>query len=435
MLGLMATAGVTYLSVIPLKYQPMNWQQTWDEFQGTPWLELGLENRADWVANGLMLIPSGFFLSGSLLGRSKSLGRLLFALVLAGIFFFGLVVVIEFTQIWFPPRVVSQNDMFAGFVGGLLGVCAWRTFGPAAIDWIVASLSASATRERLAFLAQLFAIGILLFHCMPLDVLLSSSEWAIKWSTKVSLVPFADVEGLTTLAKKVVLNLWALALGSCYGLLLHRATASKRVIAWCVVVELATIPIFHRTTSATDLVLTISLGLIGVWSARQTGSILKQLNRQWCWLFFSLAFSLLLLVAFLIRYERVVVDAAEWQDRLDSFFAVPFARMQRSTEFQALENVLGKLLIFAALSFLVSGWLPRLPGKSTIQWLLPLAWAMVLGVMVELGQVFLVPLVPDISDLIIYGVGAALGILFFRWLTPTDFTSMANAGCMKQEVK
>ncbi len=48
----------------------------------------------------------------------------------------AIVVGIEFLQLWFPNRTVSQNDIVAGVVGAIVGSCLWMLIGP-----IMASMS------------------------------------------------------------------------------------------------------------------------------------------------------------------------------------------------------------------------------------------------------------------------------------------------------
>ena len=47
---------VVYASLVPLNYTAKPFDETVAEFQKTPWFQLGIERRADWVANGLMML-------------------------------------------------------------------------------------------------------------------------------------------------------------------------------------------------------------------------------------------------------------------------------------------------------------------------------------------------------------------------------------------
>jgi glycopeptide antibiotics resistance protein len=51
---------------------------------------------------------------------------------------------------------------------------------------------------------------------------------------------------------------------------------------------------------------------------------------------------------------------------------------------------------------------------------------MVLGLGIEVAQVFLPLLVPDATDFILYGIGALLGLLGFRMMIPMPANLHAN---------
>ena len=107
---------VIYGSLVPLEYQPIPWDQAWLQFKNIQLLNIGAQGRADWVANGVLYIPVGFLTVSMLLraGKWKVL-----ALIGALLFGFALALAVEFTQIAFPARTVSLNDVFAEFVGGM----------------------------------------------------------------------------------------------------------------------------------------------------------------------------------------------------------------------------------------------------------------------------------------------------------------------------
>jgi hypothetical protein len=50
-------------------------------------------------------------------------------LALILLFLAAVVFGIELVQVWFPPRTVSQNDIFAGWCGAVGGMLAWVFFG------------------------------------------------------------------------------------------------------------------------------------------------------------------------------------------------------------------------------------------------------------------------------------------------------------------
>jgi VanZ family protein len=109
-------AFVVYGSLVPLDFRAMPLSQAWLSFQQIPFLSLGVGSRADWVANGVLYVPLGFLFMRALVGMAKPL-----AWVLAVALCAGLATGIEFAQLFFPPRTVSQNDLLAEVIGSALG--------------------------------------------------------------------------------------------------------------------------------------------------------------------------------------------------------------------------------------------------------------------------------------------------------------------------
>ena len=121
-LAIASLVGTIYASAIPLKLRPATLSEVWEQFLKTPWLSLGLGKRADWVANGLVLIPFGFFFAGAWQWPKASFRKKQFVLIGFALLQLMIVSAIEAMQVWFPPRVRSINDMVAGFIGGKLDV-------------------------------------------------------------------------------------------------------------------------------------------------------------------------------------------------------------------------------------------------------------------------------------------------------------------------
>src|SRR5438034_3586225 len=120
-------AFVVYGSLVPLDFHYRPLVAAWDAFLQTPYLHLDVGSRADWVANILLYIPLGFFATGWLAAASRSRG------VAASFVVFGLCVLVavgvEFTQLFFPPRTFSLNDIVAEIIGSALGIALWLSAG------------------------------------------------------------------------------------------------------------------------------------------------------------------------------------------------------------------------------------------------------------------------------------------------------------------
>lgn len=168
---------VVYGSLVPLQFNALPLADAWRAFQNIPFLQLGIASRADWVANGVLYVPLGLltvFLLKAALPRVWTLPLQ----VLAALFCLALAVGVEFTQLFFPPRTVSLNDVMAEVIGSLIGVTLGAKFG----RWFTAFLQSFLTDTRRLFVLGLdaYVVVYLVFALFPFDFLLSSGEIADK---------------------------------------------------------------------------------------------------------------------------------------------------------------------------------------------------------------------------------------------------------------
>jgi glycopeptide antibiotics resistance protein len=166
-------AFVVYGSLVPLEFRPLSLDDAWGVFQRAPVLEIGTEHRADWISNIVLFVPVGF-LSAHLLMRSWLRLPRAPLLVFAAAFSFALAAGIEFAQIFFPPRTVALNDLFAEAVGSLIGLAIAARYS----GWFAAALRAGpiATRRIDSRWLLLYVLGYVAFSLFPFDFVLSASE-------------------------------------------------------------------------------------------------------------------------------------------------------------------------------------------------------------------------------------------------------------------
>lgn len=169
---------VAYGSLVPLEYkaQPNAWQY----FVNTPWLDLSVGSRADWVANILLYLVLAYFVTGAVWASrlTTTLRTLLLALMLGACL--ALAAGIEYLQLFFPPRTVSLNDLLAEGLGTALGTLTWFMAGRriAAMWERFIHGGASSLRALLA----LYAIGYLGLSFFPYDFLVSGAELGAKFA-------------------------------------------------------------------------------------------------------------------------------------------------------------------------------------------------------------------------------------------------------------
>ncbi|MBK7646026.1 MAG: VanZ family protein [Betaproteobacteria bacterium] len=158
---------------MPLDFKPLPFDQAWATFQLIPMYELGVESRADWISNGVLYVPVGFLTAHLLIQKFSDAWRVSL-LFLGALFSFALAFGVEFTQLFFPPRTVSLNDILAECVGSLIGLILVVRYS----DWFKALLHAVFSNPGwLALrLVEAYLAGYVAFSLFPFDILLSRNE-------------------------------------------------------------------------------------------------------------------------------------------------------------------------------------------------------------------------------------------------------------------
>ena len=124
--------------------------------------------------------------------------------------------------------------------------------------------------------------------------------------------------------------------------------------------EAVKIPVFSRAVSITD-VIAASVGVVvAVGLSPVFWRCLRLLDRAAGWYLAAMCWSGVMLVGFWGRFDHIVRDRDILYARLQGILVVPFARAHSSSEFEAGENLLLKVCIFAGLTFCLAGWVSRL---------------------------------------------------------------------------
>ena len=169
---------VVYGSLVPLNYQPLPWSDALGMLLQAPMLDLGVAQRADWVANGVLYLPVGFLGAGVLMGNHPGAGRKLLAITGALVLGVALALAVELAQTAFPGRTVSRNDLIAESLGSAIGAAAaWAGTRP--LQALLAALQAGGT-GLWRLLGPAYVLGYLALALFPFDFLLSGQELADK---------------------------------------------------------------------------------------------------------------------------------------------------------------------------------------------------------------------------------------------------------------
>ncbi len=427
------TVFVIYGSLVPLDYHAIPLDEALSRFRQIPFLRLGIASRADWVANLLLFIPLTFLWMGALVqGRGAaasivaSLAMVVCAMMLSA--------TIEFTQLYFPQRTVSLNDLIAETLGGLIGIAAWWLGGENFARWLSCWRTARthleiAQRVTLVYLALLFGYSLL-----PLDLTISLVEVFHKFREgKLNLIPFARLPDEPALA---VYELASDALLWFVPALLWRLSGKASALrVWAgmtgaaVLLEILQLFVYSRVSDVTD-VFTAALGAaVGVWVARFTGNkiaaaVSDDLPSQPA---LSTAFSMAipLILAAIWAFGILAVfwfpfdfrgDGAFLRGRLhDLLSSAPFEAYYFGTEYRAATEVMHKVLFFIPLGMLLGWFVTRLKWRwrswGAAAALIAMAGA---ALLVLAGRLAQPDKHPDIMDPILQWMGGALGYVLFR---------------------
>lgn len=415
-LGIASVLMLIYASLIPLQYRPLDWQDSLQRWKSIPWLNLGVGNRADWIANGLAVIPCSFLLLGGLnyskggIGGIKRWGssRLGGSLVIA--FLIVLILCIELVQVWFPPRTVSWNDVVSGWIGILLGAIGWMGFGEISIDTLRRFLRIERFEDRFNAFAWLACLAVLLYSTYPFDFVLSFKEWnekfesgRVRWGFDIPWV--ASREGLQGLVfstiRMIPFGIVAMSWRS-------RSLRWGWLVLSPVILELVQLPIFSKYSTVWDILAGWIGGVFGVWFFRPNRFWSWIQSVRWLWTAAIVIWSGLLLVAFLGRWERWVADPEQLTQRWSGFFIYPLLRYYYGSEYSAVTNLGGKVLSFSVLGCLIAcDWI--FGKKSSSRFACLVLVAGLLGLIIEVSQIYLEPFIGDINDIWVYVLGALLG--------------------------
>jgi VanZ family protein/O-antigen ligase len=281
---------VLYGSFVPIRISPLSFSDAILAFRNAPWLDLRTGYRSDWVANVLLFVPLACLSLGAVWPR-RSISR-----ALASIAVFGagaaLAVSIEFTQVYFPSRTVSLNDMVAETMGAGLGVVAWWMFGGTLTAQIVRGALMLRTTSWLERALGIYLCGLVLWALLPLDLTLSPVEIYRKYKTgNLILTPFLFHQwtwGATASDYLPEIARWA-PVGLLCSRLRSRATFSTQLgTAICIaaIVEMLQLFVSTRVADVNDVLaagigaaIGIGLGVAGTgYTAAETSSELTPLR-------------------------------------------------------------------------------------------------------------------------------------------------------------
>lgn len=186
---------VVYGSWVPLSFSPLPLGEAFQRFSALPFSDQTIESATDWATNIVLLIPFTFLLGHLVKLWLPTRGGLL-SVFLASIAGIVLAFFLEFTQIYFPPRTVSQKDLLALSLGGLIGATAQLRWSGLVGQWLETLWREEQGRSGLVKFLHLYLLVVLWFSILPLDLTVSVVEIYHKWTAgRLILVPFSSLKG------------------------------------------------------------------------------------------------------------------------------------------------------------------------------------------------------------------------------------------------
>jgi hypothetical protein len=103
------------------RYAPIGIAEAWRKFRAVGFIANGSDQRPDWIANMMMVIPLAYFVNGAFRLRGRA-GRNMINAAIAAAICIVFVLTVKYAQLFFPPRTVTLNYIVAQSIGVVLGV-------------------------------------------------------------------------------------------------------------------------------------------------------------------------------------------------------------------------------------------------------------------------------------------------------------------------
>ena len=415
-----------YGSLVPLNFSPHPVSQAWGTFKNIRYLNLGIGSRADWVANILLFIPLSFLWLGTLWRDNGFAGKLVASTATFIICAF-LSVAIEFTQLFFPPRTVSLNDILAESLGAFIGIALWWVKGPETVRRIRHFIERhDNTSEHLLWIYLFILFG---YNVLPLDLTISPVELYHEWKQgKIILLPFSAhtsgvAEFLYDLLSDVVI--W---IPVTFLLIMSARKSPRQAWLWTVaaaaLLEFIQLFVYSRVTDIGDILTAMAGAGAGVLAAKYIikppqSSYSKSYNRTLILgILGTLAWSLVLVGVFWYPYD-FHFERNFLRERIPELFQVPFFKYYYGTEFRAITEVIHKTAFFLPLGVTLAYSRSAIQNPVVRDYFKMGAIIFIIGVAmgIEIGQIALPDKNPDNTDLALEAISGIIGLYGFPYLS------------------
>ena len=410
-------AFIIYGSLVPLVFNHLSIEAALTQFKHIPYLNLGAASRADWIANIVLYIPLAFFAAATINCAHTLLGRLLVAILVLA-FCLLVAVVVEFTQLFFPPRTVSLNDLSAEALGSLIGVLTWLFLSDYFSGLWRQLVSANRLSVQSAIIFYILIYGAL--SLFPYDFVTSNAELNLKLAhgSDSIFMSFSTCQtngvrcGLKILSEIAVL----LPLGLLCGYLpsVQQRITIAVLLGFLIGLVLELIQVFLLSGSGQGLsIITRMIGMglgASLWSRIQTLDVsitLSYLKRS---LYLIIPLYLLLLITANGEFTHHWLLPQLALERLTDIHFLPLYYFYYTSEGVALVSLLNTLgLYFPIGLFCWLGFIKKdyLQNPPTLHWFFVGLLAGFVALAIETGKLFLVAKHPDPSNIWLAFMAAA----------------------------
>ena len=395
--------------------------------------------RADWIANLVVFVPLAYLMAavsipryGSAIVRGiNAAGVLMVCVVLA--------VAIEFTQVFFPPRTVSLNDIVAESLGSALGIGIWWVVG-GKLEGLVISARGSGRAALNATLA-VYMLAYLALSLFPYDFLVSRAELATKLASGSHgwlLAPNGCDSHFRCLVKSMAETLAVVPFGIWLRLIWAGRYPHEMLRVFMAGAVLGVIIETGQFLTASGIsqgfsVLTRAAGFcLGYYACHVLQDYGLERFRRYLRPVVAVAllpYLIALALANGIHPDRWMTMSAVLT-RMGEVHFLPFYYYYFTTETRAMVSLLGVMGLYGPIGMAAGAWAAgRADGNPPSTWLVALAGGGLCAVF-EFLKLFDPARHPDFTDALIAAAAAAFGLVVFRmliaWFSPRGAASMRD---------
>jgi VanZ family protein len=400
---------VVYGSLVPLEFNSLPVETALSQFKNIPYLDLGAGARADWIANILLYIPLAFGASATFGGVRYPLIRVVVSICVL-VFCIALAVAVEFTQLFFPPRTVSLNDLIAETLGTVIGILGWQFFGAYFSGLYHHLLHSTLLSARAAIIFYLLIyVALSLF---PFDFVTSFAELNEKLANGNDsfFMPFDECRaepvrcGVKLLAE--ILVMMPLGLLFCYLPYLTNRITVAVLVGFFLSLVIEVVQVFLLTGSGQGLsVLTRMVGMgagagLFVWAKQRGHADMKRLLRRILW--FSIPPYIYLVLSINGWFAGDWLTPEQALTKLTETRFLPLYYFYYTTETVALVSLLSNLGLYFPVGLLCWAYFFNIHhernNRHAPHWAYVGLVAALFALVVETGKLFLTNKHADPSD-------------------------------------